>query len=129
MLANQLANECIFEDDYILQVEDIEEYVNDKSEIKTAMKSKEYILGIISANWKRFDENGYGECWGIKDEWYCTMNAQILYRELEKGGYDFNTVKKEWADIGFLEKNSQGRFIHQTTVRKEKAMYVKLKLS
>ena len=129
LLANQLANECIFKDDYILGVEDIEEYVNDKNDIKTSMKAKEYILGIISANWKKFQESGYGECWGIKDEFYCTMNAQILYRELERGGYDFNTVKKDWADTGFLEKNSAGRFIHQTTVRNEKATYVRLKVS
>lgn len=128
LLANQLANECIFDDDYILKVEDIIEYVNDKSEIKTAIKAKEYILGIISANYKKFDENGYGECWGIKDEFYCTINAQILYRELEKGGYEFNTIKKDWFDLGFLEKNSQGKFVHQTTVRKEKANYIRLNL-
>lgn len=129
LLANQLANECIFDDDYILQVEDIAEYVNDKSEIRTAIKAKEYILGIISANYKKFDENGFGECWGFKDEFYCIINAQILYRELEKGGYEFNTVKKEWFELGFLEKNSQGKFVHQTTVRKEKANYIRLKLT
>lgn len=129
LLANELANECIFHDDYILKVEDIVEYVNDKDEIKTSMKAKEYILAIISANWKRFDESNYGECWGIKDEWNCTINAQILQRELLKGGYEFDTVKKEWADSGFLETNSQGKFVHHTTVRKEKAGYVRLKLT
>ena len=129
LLANQLANECIFKDDYVLQVEDIEEYVNDKSEIRTAIKAKDYIIGVISANWKRFDENNYGECWGMKDEFVCTINAQILYRELEKGGFEFNTIKKDWADMGFLEKNSVGRYIHQTTVRKEKANYIKLNLT
>lgn len=128
LLANQLGNECIFEDDYILQVEDIIEYVNDRDEIKTSIKAKEYIIGIINANWKRFDENNYGECWGIKDEWFCTMNIQILQRELLKGGFEFNTIKKEWAEDGFLEKNSAGRFIHQTTVRKEKGNYVRLNL-
>lgn len=129
LLANELANECIFQDDYILQVKDIEEYVNDRDEIKTAIKAKEYILGIISANWKRFDESNYGECWGMKDNFYCTINAQILYRELIKGGYEFNTIKKDWAEMGFLEKNSAGRFTHQTTVRNEKATYVRLKLT
>lgn len=129
LLANQLANECIFDDDYILQVEDIVEYVNDKDEIKTAVKAKEYILSIISANWKRFDESNYGECWGIKDEFICTINAQILFRELQKGGYEFNTVKKEWAEDGFLELNSQGRYMHQTTVRKERSNYIRLVLT
>ena len=129
LLANQLANECIFQDDYILQIKDIEEYINDKDEIRTSKKAKEYIIGIINANSKRFEELQYGECWGFKDEWFCTINAQILYRELAKGGYEFDTVKKDWADMGFLEKNSQNKFIHQTTVRKEKGGYVKLKLT
>ena len=129
LLANQLANECIFDDDYILQVEDIKEYINDKNDIKTSIKSKEYIISIINANWKRFDESNYGECWGIKDDFICTINAQVLYRELEKGGFEFNTVKKDWVDIGFLEPNSQGKFVHQTTVRKEKGNYIKLNLT
>lgn len=129
LLANQLANECIFNDDYILQVKDIVEYVNDKNEIKTSVKAKDYILNIINANWKRFDESNYGECWGIKNEYYCTINAQILYRELLKGGYEFDTVKKDWADMGFLEKNSQGRFIHNTKVRNEKGSYIRLSLT
>lgn len=128
LLANELANECIFHDDYILQVEDIVEYINDKNEIKTAIKSKEYIISIINANWKRFDDFNNGECWGIKTDSICTINAQILFRELAKGGYEFNTVKKEWADMGFLEKSSTGRFIHQTTVRNEKGSYIRLKM-
>lgn len=128
LLANELANECIFKDDYILQVEDIIEYVNDKNDIKTSIKAKEYIISIINANAKRFDESNYGECWGIKTKDACLINAQILFRELEKGGYEFNTVKKEWSDEGFLEKNSQGRFIHQTTVRTEKGSYIRLNL-
>lgn len=129
LLANELANECIFKDDYILQVEDIEEYVNDKSEIRTAMKAKEYIIDVISANYKRFEDINYGECWGDKDEFICTINAQILYRELQKGGFEFNTVKKDWVDMGFLELNSQGRYIHNTTVRKEKGNYIRLNLT
>jgi len=129
LLANELANECIFKDDYILQVEDIEEYINDKSEIRTAVKAKEYIISIINMNSKRFEENNYGECWGIKDDYYCIINTQALYRELEKGGFEFNTIKKDWADMGFLELNSQNRYIHQTTVRKEKGNYIRLKLT
>ena len=129
LLANELANKCIFEDDYILQVEDIIEYVNDKDEIRTSIKAKEFIISIINANIKRFDECGYGEFWGKKTEYVCTINAQILYRELLKGGYEFDTVKKEWAEIGFLKINSQGRYIHNTTINKEKGAYIILNLT
>ena len=128
LLANELANECIFKDDYILQVKDIEEYVNDKDEIKTSVLARDYIINIINANYRKFEENNYNECWGIRDEWVCTFNIDILKRELLKGGFEFNTVKREWAEMNFLEKNSQGKFVHQTTVRKEKGTYVRLNL-
>ena len=137
LLANQLANECIFKDDYILQVEDIAEYVNDRNEIKTSMKAKEYITSIINANNNKFDEtNLYGECWGKiipKHDGDITtyryvFNAQILYRELLKGGFEFNTVKKEWADDGFLILNSQGKYCHQTTINREKGNFIVLNL-
>lgn len=134
LLANELANECIFHDDYILQVEDIVEYVNDKDDIKTSMKAKEYITNVINANQNKFNDNHYGECWGkISECWKNNIrvykfqfNAQVLFRELAKGGFEFNTVKKEWAEMGFLEKNSSGRFIHQTTINMEKGNYIYL---
>jgi uncharacterized protein (DUF927 family) len=133
LLANELANECIFEDDYILKVEDIIEYANDADEIKTSTIAKNYIIDIINANSKRFLESGYGEIWGSIKEItpgvpICYINAQILYRELKKGGFEFNSIKKEWADIGFLEKNSVGRFVHQTTVNREKGNFILLNL-
>lgn len=128
LLANNLANECIFEDEKLLQIEDIKEYINNKDDIKTSIKAKNYIINIINANAKRFDEHNYGECWGVKTEFVCTINAEILYRELKKGGFEFNTVKKEWAEMGFLEKNLAGKYVHQTTVRSEKGTFVRLNL-
>lgn len=132
LLANELANECIFKDDYILQVEDIIEYVNDKNDIKTSIKAKEYLVSVINANQSKFSDNYYGECWGKMQEGFVgndkmyrfVFNAQILYRELSKGGFEFNTVKKDWAEMGFIEKNSVGRFVHQTTINKEKGNYI-----
>ena len=133
LLANKLANECIFEDDYILNVDDIVEYVNDKDEIRTSIKAKEYIKDIINMNAKRFEEMNYGECWGkfkeIEPNYsVCYINAQVLYRELKKGGFEFETVKKEWDDMRFLLKNSAGRYLHQTTINCEKGNYAVLDL-
>jgi len=134
LLANELANQCIFKDDYILKVEDIIEYVNDKSEIRTSVKAKEYIISTINANQNKFRENYYGECWGKfvedfqnnKKVYRFVFNTQILCRELQKGGFEFNSVKKEWAEMKFLKLNSQGRYIHNTTINQEKGSYVML---
>lgn len=133
ILADELANECIFNDEYVLKVEDLVEYINDKDEIKTSIKAKEFIKDIISINQKRFENSNYGEYWGDYREInpgheVCYINAQILYRELKKGGYEFDTVKKEWCGMGFLLKNSAGRYIQQTTSHNMKGNYIALNL-
>lgn len=134
LLADSLGNESIFGDDvYKLTLNDLEEFINDKDEIKTSLKAKEFIKDIINANSRRFDENNFNEIWGRFKEMglgykICYFNAQILYRELKKGGFEFDTVKKEWADMNFLLKNSVGRYLHQTTINCEKGNYIVLDL-
>lgn len=133
LTADRLANECIFHDEPLL-IEDISEYIENKDEIRTSVLAKEYIINIINANQNKFGENVFGEFWGksfddiINDadvsKYY--INKQILARELEKGGYDFNTVKKEWSKSGFLLKNSQDKFMHQRTINGVKGNYIVL---
>lgn len=127
ILADKIVVENIFKEEKCFCINDIIDLINDKDEIRTSIKAKEYIINIINANSKRFEEYNNSEVWGIKDDYYCTINSEILSRELKKGGFEFDTVKKEWAEDGFLEKSSVGRFIWQTTVRKERGNYVRLK--
>lgn len=126
LLADELAGECLFDKELALEIADIKEFINDKDEIRTCIKAKEYIIGLFNANYKRFDDISYGEIWGDKTNYLYTVNAQILSRELQKGGFEFDTVKKEWAEMGFLEKSGTDRYVHQTTVRREKGNYVRL---
>lgn len=129
LLADELGNESIFNQDcYKLKIEDIEEYINDKDEIRTSVKAKKYILDIIASNPKKFETDNFGEYWGKKTDFLCIINMQILIRELAKGGFEFNTVKKDWVDMKFLEPNSQGRYTHNTTVEGQKGTFVYLNL-
>ena len=86
LVADTLINEVLFKDDTELSLEDLKPYINDKNKIKTYMKAYEYLIGTINANVKRFDSFSYSEIWGSKDEFVCTINKQILLRELKKGG-------------------------------------------
>lgn len=129
LLADQLGNESIFSENcYKLTLEDLEEYINDKDEIRTSIKAKNYILDIIASNPKKFDASSYTEYWGRKDAYICVINLQILNRELKKGGFEFNTIKKDWAEMGFLKTNSQGRYTHNTSVEGQKGTFVCLNL-
>lgn len=129
LLANELANQCIFEDDELLTIDDLKDYINDKEEVRTCVKAKNYIINILDINDKRFQgDYNYGEIWGFKNEFYCLINVEVLRKELLKGGFEFDTIKKDWYDIGFLELNSQGRYLHNTTANGKKGTYVRLKL-
>lgn len=136
LTADRLANECIFHDEPLL-IDDVLEYIEDKDEIKTSVLAKDYIISVISTNQNKFGENVYGEFWGRSTPTYENneqmqkyfIDKQVLIRELAKGGFDFNTVKKEWSKSGFLEKNSQNKFIHQTKVNNVKGNYIVLLLN
>lgn len=135
LTADRLINEAIFHDEPLL-IEDILEYIEDKNEIKTSVLAKDYIISVISTNQNKFGENVYSEFWGRSTPTYENneqmqkyfIDKQVLIRELAKGGFDFNTVKKEWSKTGFLIKNSQNKFIHQTKVNNVKGNYVILLL-
>lgn len=127
LLANQLGNESIYEDDELLTIDDLKDYINDKEEVKTSIKAKKYILDIIDINAKRFDEEqNYSEQWGKIYDTHCMINASVLKRELHKAGFEFETVKRDWADMGFLILNAQKKFVHGTTINKKSGTYVKL---
>lgn len=132
LLADKLAHKCIFNDNSLM-LEDMKEFINDKEEIRTSIKAKKYIKNIIDLNNKRFEEQNYGECWGkfkVINTTYdlCYINVEVLKRELQKGGFEFDSVKKEWADMNFLQKNTADRYVHQTTVFKQHGGYVVLDL-
>lgn len=133
IIADEIIVKTFFKEEKPLSIEDVKEYINDKNEIRTSIQSKNYIIDIINANRKRFEDLNYGENWGrIKEVngtyQICQMNAQILFRELKKGGFEFDSVKKEWAEMNFLKKNSADRYIHQTTYNGEKGNYIVLDL-
>lgn len=136
LTADRLANERIFHDEPLL-IDDVLEYIEDKDEIKTSVLAKDYIISVISTNQNKFGENVYGEFWGRSTPTYENneqmqryfIDKQVLIRELAKGGFDFNTVKKEWSKTGFLIKNSQNKFIHQTKVNNVKGNYIVLLLN
>lgn len=124
MIANKLSQECLFKGEEELVIDDVRSFINDRDEIETWRSAYEYLLSIISANSKRFEENNNGEFWGQLTDYYCKINKSILDRELKKGGFEFDSLKRAWADKGLLEKNSQGRYFNNTKVYGHKGLYV-----
>lgn len=130
LTADKLICDCLFKEEQPLTCEDIMQFdlINDSDEIKTANKAGKYIVDIINANINKFNTNNYGEIWGCLENGGHTVkiNKQILCRELERAGFDFNTVKREWANINFLVKNDTYGFQHLTSVYGQVGYYVVL---
>ena len=59
---------------------------------------------------------------------YCLFNQTELCKVLEDNGFNFEAIKKEWAQSGYLDKTPDNRYAFHTTVfgKDTKARYVKM---
>lgn len=122
LLADELVSKKILNDDP-LTIEQAEKYFT--KDIDEAERIYNLILDWLFANINKFEGYSTVENWGkyvaIGDEdcreiqcFY--MNTKILKDFLSSNNISFNGIKNKLLDKGILEKNSSGRFTHQTTV-------------
>ena len=140
LVADRILTDLIFTDEIPLKVKDVQKYLRSAKEVDIAARSYENVLNWIAQNPIRFqDPNGTdavnrGEVWGkiLEDEEHpekppvAVVNKDVLCRFLEREGFDYAAISKKWAEKGYLVKNSQGKFVHQTKVYGIKASYVKI---
>lgn len=69
------------------------------------------------------------EIWGKIENGVATINKYKLVDFLQDKGYDYGSVMPKFAERGYIIRNSQGKYVHQTKVRGWKASYIKLKLT
>ena len=125
MTADTLADVVIYQTGERLQVRDVLPFVALNDAISKANRAMEYVRNMISIHINDFvgfgkDERGnYVEGWGHQPsgrvygkltEHTATINKQVLCDWLDEGGYSFDAVKKQWADNGFLYRNTQGKY-------------------
>lgn len=130
LLADKLSTELIFKDDNALKIDDIKEYLNSNKEVDAAERAYEWTLSWIAENANKFRNDTLNEIWGklVEDENYCLINKNVFEENLNKAGFDYKAIIKKFADKGYVEKNSQGRFIHNTKAFNIKANYIKINL-
>ena len=131
LVADELANRIFWPNTFPIAQEKVVPYLKTKESVDTAQRAYSSIIDLVNENAARFtspDENA-GQVWGIimADD-TVLFNKSVLIREMQNMGYNFDSVKKKWKDRGFLILNSQGRFVHQTTVYGAKGNYIKIKM-
>lgn len=142
LLADRILTEVIFTDEVPLKIKDIKTYLRSANEVDVAERSYQAVLNWIAKNPVRFqnpnspDALNKGEVWGKIDEDeehpekppVAVINKDVLCEFLEKTGFDYAAVSKKWAAKDRIQRNSQGKYIHNTRVYGIKANYIKLNM-
>lgn len=128
VLADRIAGRCIFKGETPLQFDEIISILKTKEEVSTSERAYQFILGWIAANQNYFKEDSL-KIYGKIEQDTCLFNQNELVKVLSENGYEFNAIKKEWADKIYLKKSSSNRYAHCTSIfGSPKAYFIKLKL-
>lgn len=142
MLADRILVDLIFADEIALTINDIQGYLRSAKDVDIAERSYQMVLNWIAKNPIRFqnpagiDTANKGEVWGRIDEDekhpenppVAVINKDVLCEFLERSGFDYAAISKDWAKEGRIRKNSQGKYVHQTKVHGIRASYIKLNM-
>lgn len=129
LLADEISTNLIFQDEK-LTIEDVSKWLTSAKEVDVASRAYEWTMNWISQNINRFRENENGEIWGkyIENEDICLVNKSLYAEALNKAGFDFAAVIRNFADRNQIERNSQGKFTHFTKAYGIKGAYIKFRL-
>ncbi len=126
ILADRIAGRCVFDGEISLEITDTFGILKRDKEISEAERAYGFIEGWIAANKNYFDESSPKICGKLETD-SCLFNQNELVRILEENGYNFESIKKEWDKLGYLRRNSAGKYQHRTTVfGGPKANYIKI---
>ncbi len=133
ILADRLAGRCIFKGETGLELKQVEAITKSEREISVEHRAYEFALNWVAANRNCFcrkGENFYGSnMLGEINKDYCFVNSTSFKEVLRSNGFSFDTVKKEWAASGKIEKDAEGKYAHKTKIQGIGARYVKLNIS
>ncbi len=132
LLADRLVGRCLFGNEEELELDQIEVITKPEEEISTANRAYEFALNWVATNRNCFAEKGmefYGsKLLGELDGDYCFVNSTAFKEALQSGGFSFDSVKKEWAELEYIERDASKKYTHGKTIRGILARYVKLNI-
>lgn len=135
LTADKLVCECLFIDDEPLTIYDIQPFLFSKKDIDITARAYEWVKSWVQRNIAHFNKQYANtlEPWGKIADGSVTdtinkvyINKSVLNEHMNKAGFDSSVCIKQWGREGLLEKNSQGKNIHQTTIEGIKTSCVSL---
>lgn len=132
-LADRLVRKLLFKNEEELKLEQVEVITKPEEEISIANRAYEFALNWVATNRNCFAEKGkdfYGnKLLGELDGDYCFVNSTAFKEALQSGGFSFDSVKKEWAKLRYIERDASKKYTHGRTIRGISARYVKLNIA
>lgn len=128
LLADELSCEIIFRD-VPLEISDIKDYLRSKADVDVPTRAYEWVVSWVARNTNRFtNQDNNGEIWGKidLDNNCCMVIKDVLTEQMGKAGFEYPAVVRKWAENGYIERNSQGRYYFNTHVYGIKGNYVKI---
>lgn len=132
LLADEIAVELFFSEEEPLKVHDVRKYLQSAYEVDVAERAYQQVLNWVARNPVRFEDPkadnspNKGEVWGKISGGLLVINRDVLISYLDQNGFDYTAVSRKWSEKGYLERNSQGKYIHSTKVYGVKSSYIKI---
>ncbi|MBO5637444.1 MAG: DUF927 domain-containing protein [Acidaminococcaceae bacterium] len=127
MAADELTGLAFYPDEAPLTVEEVKPFLKVQDDIDPAERSYREIVGVIMEHEVNFKPDVNTARWGRMGTDSVLINKFVLSRELQSLGFNFDAVKKKWAEKGYLVKSTSGRYANYTKVDNAKDYYVRLK--
>ncbi len=128
LLADELAGKYIFRNEQSLTIADVRGFMATKADVDVSERCYKWVFDWIAQNSNRFESPAAnnGEIWGKIENDYVMINKTVLSEHMYQAGFDYRAVMSQWSKKGYIERNSQGKFVHQTRVHGIGASYIKL---
>ena len=107
---------------------EITRYLASADEVDIAERAYQFVRNAIAENKNNFSRDAR-QVWGELTDDYVFFNKNVLCRIMNDEGFDFEAVKSKWDERRYLEKSSNGRFVHYRSIFGAQAYYVKLALN
>jgi len=123
VLGDMLASKYFFEDEEQLDLNYLKQFLFSDEEVDVSERAYSYIMDIISININKFHPMS-NEIWGKIGETQIYFQKQKISEILKTAGFDLKAVQKNWNEKGYIVRDTQGRYYHNTKCHGVKSNYV-----
>ena len=125
MVADDIVTDIFFKAETPLSVDDIKPYLASDSSVSVAERAYSYICDMVAVNVNKFKPDAV-QVWGVIEGDTVYINKTTLSELLNEKGYDFEAVKREWINKGYMKKSGEGRYRWKKMVKSTSLSCVKL---